>query len=217
MYQIVKVIIQLKGIFTSLCDQEMQYILTIFREKLMNQDNEQNKIDKKDNIKDENTNNNQEKNEKEINDKNKDEENNNNIEEKEKEKKNEEQNNEKDKDKIEENNISEENIINNEIFVLLCIIISKNKLKEILLSFINVILSKIEKSDIIDKILKNKIIKECQDIKAIIDNNIKDIVKDQIQICLSKVSLNNDTNLDKFINNFYLILELIKDEISQYG
>ena len=211
-----KIYIQLKGIFTSLCDQEMQYILTIFREKLMNQDNEQNKIDKKDNIKDENTNNNQEKNEKEINDKNKDEENNNNIEEKEKEKKNEEQNNEKDKDKIEENNISEENIINNEIFVLLCIIISKNKLKEILLSFINVILSKIEKSDIIDKILKNKIIKECQDIKAIIDNNIKDIVKDQIQICLSKVSLNNDTNLDKFINNFYLILELIKDEISQY-
>ena len=211
-----KIYIQLKGIFTSLCDQEMQYILTIFREKLMNQDNEQNKIDKKDNIKDENTNNNQEKNEKEINDKNKDEENNNNIEEKEKEKKNEEQNNEKDKDKIEENNISEENIINNEIFVLLCIIISKNKLKEILLSFINVILSKIENSDIIDKILKNKIIKECQDIKAIIDNNIKDIVKDQIQICLSKVSLNNDTNLDKFINNFYLILELIKDEISQY-
>ena len=211
-----KIYIQLKGIFTSLCDQEMQYILTIFREKLMNQDNEQNKIDKKDNIKDENNNNNQEKNEKENNDKNKDEENNNNIEEKEKENKNEEQNNEKDKDKIEENNISEENIINNEIFVLLCIIISKNKLKEILLSFINVILSKIEKSDIIDKILKNKIIKECQDIKAIIDNNIKDIVKDQIQICLSKVSLNNDTNLDKFINNFYLILELIKDEISQY-
>ena len=71
---------------------------------------------------------NEDKKEENINNEIKEEEIRNKLQ-KEKEKKNEEQNNEKDKDKIEENNISEENIINNEIFVLLCIIISKNKLK----------------------------------------------------------------------------------------
>ena len=44
-----KIYIKLKEIFTSLCEQKMQYILTIFREKLI--DNEKNKIEKKDSIK----------------------------------------------------------------------------------------------------------------------------------------------------------------------
>ena len=205
-----KIYIQLKGIFTSLCEQEMQYILTIFREKVISQDNEKNNLAKKDSINDEN-NNNQEK---KDDDKSKENNNINNIEEN--DKKDEEQIKDNKDTKSEENKIIEENIINNEIFILLCIIISKNKLREILISYINVILTKIEKSEIIDKILKNKIIKECQDIKTIIENYIKNIIKDQIQICLSKISLNSDTNLDKFINNYYLILEMIKDEISNY-
>ena len=157
-----KIYIQLKGIFTSLCEQQMEYILSIFREKLINQD----------------------KNNKETN--------------------------------IGENKLNENNSINNEIFVLICIIFSKNKLKEIILSFIDVILTKIEKSEIIDKSLKNKIIKECQDIKILLEENIKNIIKSQIQICLSKISLNDDINIDIFITNYYLILESIKDEIPNY-
>ena len=169
-----KIYIQLKGIFTSLMEQQMEQILSIFREKLINKNKEENSIKDTDN----------------------------------KEEKNENQK--------EENKINEDNINNNEIFVLICIIISKNKLKEIILSFIEVILTKVEKSEIIDKILKNKIIKECQDIKTIIQDNLKNTIKDQIQICLTKVSLSNYTNIDKFINNYYLILESIKDEIPNY-
>ena len=169
-----KIYIQLKGIFTSLLEQQMEQILSIFREKLINKNKEE--ISNKD------TDNKEEKNE----------------------------------NQKEENKISEDNINNNEIFVLICIIISKNKLKEIILSFIEVILTKVEKSEIIDKILKNKIIKECQDIKTIIQDNLKNTIKDQIQICLTKVSLSNYTNIDLFINNYYLILESIKDEIPNY-
>ena len=169
-----KIYIQLKGIFTSLLEQQMEQILSIFREKLINKNKEESSIKDTDN----------------------------------KEEKNENQK--------EENKINEDNINNNEIFVLICIIISKNKLKEIILSFIEVILTKVEKSEIIDKILKNKIIKECQDIKTIIQDNLKNTIKDQIQICLTKVSLSNYTNIDKFINNYYLILESIKDEIPNY-
>ena len=169
-----KIYIQLKGIFTSLLEQQMEQILSIFREKLINKNKEE--ISNKD------TDNKEEKNE----------------------------------NQKEENKINEDNINNNEIFVLICIIISKNKLKEIILSFIEVILTKVEKSEIIDKILKNKIIKECQDIKTIIQDNLKNTIKDQIQICLTKVSLSNYTNIDLFINNYYLILESIKDEIPNY-
>ena len=176
-----KIYIQLKKIFTSLCEQQMENILSVFREKLINI----NKVKKE---------------EKSISDENKDNKN----------------SPEKNELKTEENKINEENINNNEIFVLICIIISKNRLKETFLSFIEVIHNKVEKSEIKDKPLKNKILKECQDIKIIIENNIKDLIKDQIQICLTKISLSNYTNIDIFINNYYLILEAIKDEIPNY-
>ena len=42
-------------------------------------------------------------------------------------------------------------------------------------------------------------------------------MKNQIQICLSKISLNENTNVDIFIDNYYLILESIKDEIPNYN
>ena len=176
-----KIYIQLKGIFTSLCEQQMEKILSIFREKLIGKQKEKNKeendkIDKKD------------------------------IDEK----------GEKKEKQNEENKINEDIINSNEIFVLICIIISKNKLKEILISFIDVILTKVEKSEIIEKLLKNKIIKEFQDIKVLIQENIKNLIKNQIQMCLTKISLSNYTDIDKFINNYYLILESIKDEIPNY-
>ena len=176
-----KIYIQLKGIFTSLCEQQMEKILSIFREKLIGKQKEKNKeendkIDKKD------------------------------IDEK----------GEKKEKQNEENKINEDIINSNEIFVLICIIISKNKLKEILISFIDVILTKVEKSEIIEKLLKNKIIKEFQDIKVLIQENIKNLIKNQIQMCLTKISLSNYTDIDKFINNYYLILESIKDEIQNY-
>ena len=176
-----KIYIQLKGIFTSLCEQQMEKILSIFREKLIGKQKEKNKeendkIDKKD------------------------------IDEK----------GEKKEKQNEENKINEDIINGNEIFVLICIIISKNKLKEILISFIDVILTKVEKSEIIEKLLKNKIIKEFQDIKVLIQENIKNLIKNQIQMCLTKISLSNYTDIDKFINNYYLILESIKDEIPNY-
>ena len=179
-----KIYIQLKKIFTSLCEQQMENILSIFREKLIN-----------------------------INKVKKEEE---NTQEENKDKNNDNNNQEKSESKPEENKINEEIINNNEIFVLICIIISKNKLKETFLSFIEVIHNKVEKSEIKDKPLKNKILKECQDIKMIIENNIKDLIKDQIQICLTKISLSNYTKIDVFINNYYLILEAIKDEIPNY-
>ena len=164
-----KIYLQLKGILKSLCEQKMDYILSIFREKLINKNNDS----KKDN------------------------------------------DNKETENKTEEN--KNENNNSNEIFVLICIIISKNKLKEITFSFIDVILTKVEKSDLVDKILKDKIIKECQDVKILIQNNLKNVIKNQIQICLSKISLNENTNVDIFINNYYLILEAIKDEIPNYS
>ena len=176
-----KIYIQLRGIFTSLCEQQMEYILSIYREKLLNQNKVKDK--EKEQVKDNNINNEKE---------------------------------EKKEKAQDENKKNEDNTINNEIFVLICIIFSKNKLKEIILSFIDIILSKIEKSEIIDKALKHKIIKECKDIKNLINENIKNLIKDQIQICLTKISLNNNINLDIFINNYYLILESIKDEIPNY-
>ena len=179
-----KIYTQLKKIFTSLCEQQIEKILSIFREKLINI----NTVKKE---------------EKNIQEENKDNKDNKN-------------NQEKNENKSEENKLNEENINNNEIFVLICIIISKNKLKETILSFINVIYNKVETSEIKDKTLKNKILKECQDIKILIENNIKNLIKDQIQICLTKISLSNYTNIDIFINNFYLILEAIQDEIPNY-
>ena len=172
-----KIYIQLKGIFTSLCEQQMEKILSIFREKLIGKQKEKNK----------------EENKKDIDEKG-----------------------EKKEKQNEENKINEDIINSNEIFVLICIIISKNKLKEILISFIDVILTKVEKSEIIEKLLKNKIIKEFQDIKVLIQENIKNLIKNQIQMCLTKISLSNYTDIDKFINNYYLILESIKDEIPNY-
>ena len=206
---------QLRGIFTALSEQGMDYILTIFREKLKknNNDNDNNKNNsEKEKEKDSNKNIDTEKNGKDKDiEKDNNKNDNNNL------KKGNETNNENAESSKNENGEESSNIeinINDEIFILLCIILSKNKFNETIISFIETILTKVQNGEMTDIALKGNIIKECKEIKTIIQENIKNIIKEQIRKCLHNIALNDD--IDIFINNYYIVLELIKDEISKY-
>ena len=206
---------QLRGIFTALSEQGMDYILTIFREKLKknNNDNDNNKNNsEKEKEKDSNKSIDTEKNGKDKDiEKDNNKNDNNNL------KKDNETNNENAESSKNENGEESSNIeinINDEIFILLCIILSKNKFNETIISFIETILTKVQNGEMTDIALKGDIIKECKEIKAIIQENIKNIIKEQIRKCLHNIALNDD--IDIFINNYYIVLELIKDEISKY-
>ena len=98
----------------------------------------------------------------------------------------------------------------NEICLLLCLLKSKNKLKELLLKFINLLSKKLEKNEDINK----KIIREIDFIKFLVQQYIDNKFLSQIEKFLDEISICN--NLDIYINNFYLILEMLKDEISNY-
>ena len=100
--------------------------------------------------------------------------------------------------------------IQNEITILLCLLVSKNKFKEILIEFIDILYKKLEKNENIDE----KIINEINYIKILIQKNINNKFLEQIKKCLETISSCN--NLDFYINNFYLVLEMLKDEISNY-
>ena len=100
--------------------------------------------------------------------------------------------------------------IQNEITILLCLLVSKNKFKEILIEFIDILYKKLEKNENIDE----KIINEINYIKILIQKNISNKFLEQIKKCLEAISSCN--NLDIYINNFYLVLEMLKDEISNY-
>ena len=100
--------------------------------------------------------------------------------------------------------------IQNEITILLCLLVSKNKFKEILIEFIDILYKKLEKNENIDE----KIINEINYIKILIQKNINNKFLEQIKKCLETISSCN--NLDIYINNFYLVLEMLKDEISNY-
>ena len=100
--------------------------------------------------------------------------------------------------------------IQNEITILLCLLVSKNKFKEILIEFIDILYKKLEKNENIDE----KIINEINYIKILIQKNINNKFLEQIKKCLETISSCN--NLDVYINNFYLVLEMLKDEISNY-
>ena len=100
--------------------------------------------------------------------------------------------------------------IQNEITILLCLLVSKNKFKEILIEFIDILYKKLEKNENIDE----KIINEINYIKILIQKNISNKFLEQIKKCLETISSCN--NLDVYINNFYLVLEMLKDEISNY-
>ena len=192
---------QLKDIFNAINEQFIQNILSIFREKINTYNREK-------------QNNNNENTEKE--DEKKKDDNYNDIKDeiinidKEKTINNENHILKIDLETKEKDDISE----NDEMFILLCIILSKNKFSYTILLFIDKILTKVEKSGLIDKYLKEKIIEECKDIKKNIQEKNQNIINNQIQNCLHKISLNN--NFDTYINNFYLILELIRDEHIKY-
>ena len=202
---------ELRGIFTTLSEQVMEYILKIFREKLKNKSNNpvkkfENKIENT--IIEKEKENNKEQNNSENNSikelENIDTENTEN-----------ESNNEKIKSENNEESLNKEEFSEtDEIFILLCIILSKNKLYESITTFIDLILNKVENNEIIDITIRENIIKECKEIKNIIQDNFINIMKEQINKCLNKLTINND--IDVFINNFYLVLELIKDEIPNY-
>ena len=100
--------------------------------------------------------------------------------------------------------------IQNEITILLCLLVSKNKFKEILIEFIDILYKKLEKNENTDE----KIINEINYIKILIQKNISNKFLEQIKKCLETISSCN--NLDVYINNFYLVLEMLKDEISNY-
>ena len=100
--------------------------------------------------------------------------------------------------------------IQNEITILLCLLVSKNKFKEILIEFIDILYKKLEKNENTDE----KIINEINYIKILIQKNINNKFLEQIKKCLETISSCN--NLDIYINNFYLVLEMLKDEISNY-
>ena len=209
---------QLRGIFTTISEQVSEYIFKIFREILNTKNNNiskkiENKIEN--NIDEKGKNTNVDGNKKNLEQNNSE---NNSIKESENnetENTENESNNEKIKsENIEEQPNKEEFSDKDEIFILLCIILSKNKLNEVILFFIDLIIKKVENSDIIEKILRENIIKECKEIKNIIKDKFVNKMKDQIQKCLNKVAINDD--IDTYINNYYLVLELIKDEISNY-
>ena len=101
--------------------------------------------------------------------------------------KNEEINDDNNKIKGEEFN---ETNIQNEISVLLCFLVSKNKFKEILLDFIDILSKKLEKNENIDE----NIIKEINYIKELVQQNIKQKFLEQIKKCLDIISSIN--NLD---------------------
>ena len=122
------------------------------------------------------------------------------------------ENNDNNNNENNDNNKNEQD--NEEIFILLCILLSKNKLLETLFSFIDLILNKVENSEIIEKLLKKTIIKECKQIKNLIQENFNNVMKEQIKKCLNTIAIND--NIDLYINNYYLVLEMIKNEIPNY-
>ncbi len=224
------VYMQLRGIFIALGEQTIDFILSIFREKITTNNNNNQNNNEINNEKDkdkEKENNSSIKNEKEKGEENKGTENNkissnndanNSKNNKEKEnaknEKNKKTESEKKESKEENNENNQEINCNDEIFILLCVILSKNKFIETIMSFIDIILSKVKNGDNIDKVLKGNILKECKEIKTVIQENIKNIIKEQIKQCLHKIALCED--IDTYVNNYYLVLEMIKDEISKY-
>ena len=102
----------------------------------------------------------------------------------------------------------------NEICILMCLLLSKNKLIEAIISFIEVLIKKINNTDKIDLNIKNNILKEIQEIQLEVNKIIKNALINKVQRCLHLISSCN--NIDLYINNFYLVLELLQNEIQNY-
>ena len=128
---------------------------------------------------------------------------------------NKDQNDKKEKEKEDELNIINEGNDKNEICILMCALLSKDKLKETIISFIDVLLKKLESTDKIDKNIQKDILKEIQEIKLSANTIINNTLLTQIQKCLHIISSCN--NIDLYINNFYLALEMLQNEIQEYA
>ena len=189
---IAKIYNQLKGIYTKLSEQVMNNILSLINEIInINSEKEIDDINQYEILSHDNAQNKKKDN-------------------KGKKKNNEENENEKGSEikKFGENND------NNQICLLLCTLLAKNKFDEIIISFIDILLKKIEKNFKIEKAIKLNILKEIQQIKIEVKNTIKRILLQQIQKCLHILS--SCTNIDLYINNFYLTLEMLQKEIPYY-
>ena len=119
----------------------------------------------------------------------------------------------KTENKNELNKINEGND-KNEICILMCVLLSKDKLVETITSFIEVLLKKIETTDKIDKTIQSDILKEIQEIKISVNTIINNILLTQIQKCLHVIS--SCDNIDLYINNFYLALEMLQNQLQNY-
>ena len=142
---------------------------------------------------------------------------NENIDSEEKGKEN-EPNDDEEKKKQEEEKDNKENLNENdekdEICLLLCLLLSKIRLKEVITSFIEVLLKKVENNQNIETPVKENIFKGINEIKLVVKNNINNFVLEQIKKCLHIISSIHD--LDFYINNFYLVLEMLGNEIPDY-
>ena len=72
----------------------------------------------------------------------------------------------------------------NEICILMCLLLSKNKLIEAIISFIEVLIKKINNNDNIDLNIKNNILKEIQEIQLEVNKIIKNALINKVQRCL---------------------------------
>ena len=195
-----KIYNQLRGIFTTLSEQVMNNILSLFNDKIKDDEENEEITDATNENKEVEAKENQNKENGTKTDENKTEEN--------KENDNKDNENKGDDDQ----NIGGND--NNEMCLLLCVLISKNKLSEGIKSFIEILLKKIENNEKLDKVIKENILKEIEEIKIVVKNNIKNKVINQIQKCLHIISSSN--NLDLYINNFYLTLEMLESELPNY-
>ena len=124
---------------------------------------------------------------------------------------------EEQKNQIDEKNNNDKRNEDNEkdeICLLLCLLLSKIKLNETITLFIEILLKKIENKQTIETSSKQNILKEINEIKIIVKNNINNFILEQIKKCLHLISSFHDLNL--YINNFYLVLEMLGNEISNY-
>ena len=101
-----------------------------------------------------------------------------------------------------------------DICYLFYLLICKKKFVQIILSFIDVISNQINSytDDIIDSSIKSNFTSECEQIKKIITENTNSFSNTQVQKCLNALSQNY--NIDVFINNFYIVVEMLKEESS---
>ena len=181
---------KLREIFTTLSEQVMNNILTIFNEKIKASNESENILQQDNSTSTDNATQNE----------NKENETTNNI-----EKENENEN-------IVE--IITEERIYDEICVLLCVLLCKNKFNEDISTFFEILIKKIENNGKINQANNESHLNEIKEINNSIKNIIQNILITQIQKCLHAIS--SQTDIDLYINNYYLTLEMLQNEIQSY-